>query len=1434
MGGNGLRRYAERSRGRGRVARFHERLKIVGLAALCLLAVQKGRAQERRAPEGGHRSVYDTALLQLRPEARDRIAGEDTVWTPRTRSVAEGRVDPETGVFRARYRIGDRVAEGLSTAQAALAHLEQHGEAYGMGAAAEHLRIEHIREGSYARHVRFRQTLAGVPAYRGDVTVSLDRRGQPTMVVSGYIPRLEQERGFDPVPALSRTAAQDIARSAADPALIVSEPELVVYAPDTSRPRLVWKIPAVSAGLPVSWHVLVDAGTGEILRMLNTSLHAHKASSASLGSGGAVAGASHAAGVVSSPVVLAPATPPAFVASAPVSGEAIRTVDGTGLVFDPDPLTSAGAEYGGDYQDGDDADTAALIGQLVQVTLRDITQGSDGLHRLDGPYVRIEGDPHTVPAMPSPDAFNFTRSDDRFEAVNAYYHIDKSRRYAQSLDVGYTLLDFPVRVNPQGLDGDNSVYLPDDNSLHFGTGGIDDAEDADVLWHEYAHALLDHTTPGLIGPFEGVAFHEGWADYWAASYSRFLSEEDPRIPRHEWKRLYNWDGNASCWSGRTLDHTGHYKDDMAYEVSGCQFVRDIYQWGLLWATTLMDIYPHVGRGVLDRLHLASHAYLASESDFRDAAEALIQADEDIYDGVHIGILVQELAEAGYVDSGAYGPVLAHDPLERTENVGETIEVLVDARGVADPVDRVFVQYSYLPGPGGPFLRYRLSRRNATQFAGDLPLPDQPGAVRYYIVAVDAQGRHRALPARAPSEVFTFDVGKDTQAPSITHEAPQRVPTFAWPITLYAQVEDDLGVDSVRVEYVRRGVGGVREEGAFGLAERDGRYSGRFPEPTTPVLGGDMVEYRIVARDVSMAGNEARLPGEGFFSVLLVLEGELYTFDFEHDDPGVTAQGWDRGRPAFGLRVAYSGENAWATAPGGAYPAEAGRATLDLPPVSLATIDSAYLIFWHWYDFEHGGHVAPGVFNEQADIRDGGNVKVSTDGGVSWEVLAPEGGYNGRIGGDTGNPLAGQPGFGGYSYGWRREIAALPVSGDVRVRFEAGTDDGNEGEARYFAGWYLDNVALVTERPRDVAAPRAEELPAERLVRVAGRDMLEPLSIRVHDNTGVESVISRYEITDRNGATTGSLRLAMSGLDTSVYEGYAAPSRPFFPGDRVAYTLQVRDFDGNETVYGPPFAIDFRSEAYAAASPASVVPAGIWRRVGSEWIARGVASAALHEAVSSLVFEPVTIPTNSESTTLEFAHAYTLGGNQGGNAKISEDDGVTWRVLAPEGGYDRDYAPAVDHPMKGEPVFGGGSDGSGKAPFDLTRYAGKTVRLRIDLAHAESFGADNVWRIGNIAYRSLSPDDAIEVPRELALHANFPDPVRDITHISYTIPGDAIVPVRLTAYDVRGRRVAVLQDGQQEPGTYTVRYDAGRLASGVYILHLETPRGIRLERMIVVR
>ena len=63
------------------------------------------------------------------------------------------------------------------------------------------------------------------------------------------------------------------------------------------------------------------------------------------------------------------------------------SVNGGGLVFDPDPLTSAGQTYSGQYQDFGDHDIPELNAERKEVSLRDITRGEDGLYRLVGPHV---------------------------------------------------------------------------------------------------------------------------------------------------------------------------------------------------------------------------------------------------------------------------------------------------------------------------------------------------------------------------------------------------------------------------------------------------------------------------------------------------------------------------------------------------------------------------------------------------------------------------------------------------------------------------------------------------------------------------------------------------------------------------------------------------------------------------------------------------------------------------------------------------------------------------------------------------------------------------------------------------------------------------------------------------------------------------------------
>lgn len=1381
------------------------RVLAFALTALLLSLAQSATAQQI--------TLRDAAIEMLRADLRDRVISTDTLLDFPTYRLSQGRLDRQAGVWRARYRIDDRVPAGLGSGAAALSHIARSAEEYGVRRPDEHLRVERVVKGRYTRHVALRQTLAGVPVYGRRIKVSLDRTGQPTMVINGYEPHLDTVADFDPRPVIGASRAIRIVQTASERGLHVSEPELVAY--PSKPPRLAWQMTARLDALPIEYEVLVDARTGEIIRMLDITLH----------SDGFISREELDALLAAEPtpaVIGAPST--SAMPGQDASTTAVQMVDGMGWVFDPDPVSSAGVEYGGAFVDNNDADLDVLTNQLFTVTLRDIAQGPDQLYRLQGPFVIVDGSSsaYTPPAEAAPDAFTYTRADDRFEAVMAYYHIDKSQRYVQSLDVGFPIKESPIRVNPQGRSDDESNYSPSENLIRLGTGGIDDAEDADVIWHEYAHALLYDTAPDIpLGNTEGGAFHEGWSDYWAASYSRYLSEEDEQIPPHNWRRLFNWDGNNGCWMGRDVDHPGRYPNDLYYPTEGCVGAR--YQEGLLWATTLMDIYPLVGRNVIDRLSLASHAYLGAPFSFTDAAEALIQADYDLYGGEHTSILIEQLSARGYIDEGSYGPFISHEPLPHTEQIEGTVSIEVTAIASTAAVDSVIVHYGLEGLLSG---RAVLEHESGDLYTGELQLPGEAGTVSYYIMAIDEEGRRRVLPVGAPAELFSFDIGPDLIAPTIVHDPLQQISVIGWPVDLYAEVHDNLEVDSVWVEFVIEVADGtVAGNDAFGLTYDNELYVGRFPDDAGPIEEGGVVSYRIVAQDAAASPNTTILPESGMFRVPFVEQGVLRVFDFEGIVQGEEATGvWERGEPTFGLEVAWSGSRVWATDPDDAYPAGAQRSTLTLPEMNLAAFDEVYLIFWHWYDFEHDGVQAPATFYSGAALWDGGNIKVSTDGGETWIVANPLDGYSGIVSSAYGNPLAGEEAFGGYSFGWRRVIVPLPGAESVRIRFDFGTDQGNQQQSKFFAGWYIDDVMITTILPDDSTPPEALHVPEALIVRTQTEQDPPFITVEALDDTGIEAVLSEFVVISDGIEYNGSTRLAMAETDPRVFTGPVTPFGSFAPGDQIRYTILIRDFDGNEVRYGDPFLVEYRSESMMQALT-SATSTGAWARQGAGWRVATTGGSA----TSSLIIQPFVLPENAESTDFILEHSYRLGDGLGGNVKLSIDGGRTWSVLEPASGY-----PALlssDHPMRGEAVFSD-SSGARTSTFDLSAYGGQEIRLRLDLAHPRELAAGESWTIQSAAFRSLSADPEVTTVYDLKLHANFPDPVVHRTTITYSIPER--MPVRLSIYDMLGRRVSILRHANHDAGIYTLTFEPDGLAAGAYLIFMETPNGTQTEPMVVLR
>jgi hypothetical protein len=89
-----------------------------------------------------------------------------------------------------------------------------------------------------------------------------------------------------------------------------------------------------------------------------------------------------------------------------------------------------------------------------------------------------------------------------------------------------------------------------------------------------------------------------------------------------------------------------------------------------------------------------------------------------------------------------------------------------------------------------------------------------------------------------------------------------------------------------------------------------------------------------------------------------------------------------------------------------------------------------------------------------------------------------------------------------------------------------------------------------------------------------------------------------------------------------------------------------------------------------------------------------------------------------------------------------------------------------------------------------------------------------------------------VPASFFVDQNFPNPFNPSTTIRYGIPSAAPVVIRI--YDMLGREVATLFEGQLDAGVHTAVWDAANAASGVYLCRVGAGTSTAVMRMTLVR
>jgi hypothetical protein len=90
----------------------------------------------------------------------------------------------------------------------------------------------------------------------------------------------------------------------------------------------------------------------------------------------------------------------------------------------------------------------------------------------------------------------------------------------------------------------------------------------------------------------------------------------------------------------------------------------------------------------------------------------------------------------------------------------------------------------------------------------------------------------------------------------------------------------------------------------------------------------------------------------------------------------------------------------------------------------------------------------------------------------------------------------------------------------------------------------------------------------------------------------------------------------------------------------------------------------------------------------------------------------------------------------------------------------------------------------------------------------------------------------KVPKEYFLTQNYPNPFNPSTEIKFGVPKSAMV--KLTVYDITGKVVATLVNGQLTAGTHTATWNAGKSPSGIYFSKLESDGFSSVKKMMLVK
>ncbi len=300
------------------------------------------------------------------------------------------------------------------------------------------------------------------------------------------------------------------------------------------------------------------------------------------------------------------------------AGRGAFTSTASGTVFFPNPVQQLGLQ---NLTDAKDADLPVFAPAYQRKTLTDL----DGSGTLTGAYVRVKSSTGQA-AVATGGAFPaWHRDSDQFEQVMGYYWVTKAQAYLQHLGFGSNLRPVNQRQIELRIDqfgGDNSFFRDNKADITLGKGGVDDAEDAEVIVHEYGHSAQDAQVTGFGTNLESGAIGEGFSDYLAVAVTSWATGVPKLTPE---ACVADWDSVSYT---RTVPHClrrlvgdKQYPKDLAGEVHAD---------GEIWSAALWDIRTDLGDTEATTLIVEAQFAFAPDTSFHDAALATVAAAQRLY------------------------------------------------------------------------------------------------------------------------------------------------------------------------------------------------------------------------------------------------------------------------------------------------------------------------------------------------------------------------------------------------------------------------------------------------------------------------------------------------------------------------------------------------------------------------------------------------------------------------------------------------------------------------------------------------------------------------------------------------------------------------------------------------------------------------------------